>query len=544
MQHTLIAVFDNRADAERAQDDLLLSGFKRDVVRLSNSDPTGITDSVTGSAPSSTERRHEGIAASIKHFFTDIFGTDNSEHAQRYSDAVSRGHHVLTVTTEDEPEIERAADIVERHGPVDIDEKHAEWAGGAPVAHSESMRMSGAGGMQQSASVAQQSEQMQMHQGEPNLFAQQSLNEGAPMGQTYQEPLEDRGAPLQGSALEGTALQGGSGSLQRDTTVPGSLQGGTGVPAAPRDTGLQGSQQRDTGLAGAQLRDTSAAIPVVREELKVGKREVQRGGVRIFSHMVETPVDQSISLREEHVGVERHKVDQPLSPGDSDAFKEQTIEMRETAEEPVVEKTARVVEEVVVGKHVSERQQHIKDTVRHTEVQVENLGASALPGDEDHFRRHWNSQYGSAGGSYDEYAPAYSYGSEMARSDQYQGRKWNEIEPDLRSTWETRHPEHWTWDRVKAAAREGWDRITFNTASRSDWDTHYSSLGGSYEDYAPAYRYGSEMARSDKYRGRKWNDVESDLKSGWETRHPGEKGASTWERFKAAVRHGWDNITA
>jgi uncharacterized protein (TIGR02271 family) len=484
-----------------------------------------MTDSVTGSAPAAGERRHEGIGASIKHFFTDIFGTDNSEHAQRYSDAVSRGHHVLTVTTEDEPEIERAADVVERHGPVDIDEKHAEWASGAPVAHPESMRMSGAGGMQQSASLAQQSEQLGMHQGEPNLFAQQRLDEGAPMGQTYQEPLEDRGVSLQGSSLEGSALQGGSGSLQRDTST-------------------SGSQQRDTGVAGAPLRDTSAAIPVVQEELKVGKREVQRGGVRIFSRMVETPVDQSISLREEHVGVERHKVDQPLSPGDASAFKEQTIEMRETAEEPVVEKTARVVEEVVVGKHVSERQQHIKDTVRHTEVKVENLGGPALPGDEDHFRRHWTSQYGGAGGSYDEYAPAYSYGSEMANSDKYRGRKWQEIEPELRSTWESRHPDHWTWERFKTAAREGWDRITFNTASRSDWDTHYSSLGDGYEVYEPAYKYGAEMARSDKYRGRKWNDIESDLKSGWEARHPGAKGASTWERFKAAVRHGWDNITS
>jgi uncharacterized protein (TIGR02271 family) len=429
-------VFDNRADADRAQDELLASGFSRQDVRLSNSDATGASDSVSGTTTSTGARTDEGIGASIKHFFSDIFGTDNSEHAQRYSTAVSRGHHVLTVSTDSEPEVERAADIVERHGPVDIDEKSAEWAGGAAMAPPESMRMSGAGGMQQSASLSQQSE------GDRNLYAQQSLNDDVPMGQTYQEPM------------------GSSGSLQS-----GSLQGG-----AQDSIGLQGSSQRDTTLSGSMQRDTatetttSKAIPVVQEELKVGKREVQRGGVRIFSHVVETPVNETIGLREEHVNVERRTVDQPISPSDATAFKEQTIELRETAEEPVVEKSARVVEEVVVGKEVSQREQQISDTVRHTEVEVEQLGAgSTTTSDEDYYRRHWTSNYGSAGGKYEDYAPAYSYGSEMRSSDRYRGRQWNDVESDLRSDWDKRYPggaSGSTWERMKAAVRHGWDRMT------------------------------------------------------------------------------------
>lgn len=372
MQHTLVAVFDNRADADRAQDELLASGFSRQDVRLSNSDPTGATDSVSGATTTTTttgERHDEGIGASIKHFFSDIFGTDNSEHAQRYSTAVSRGHHVLTVSADSEPEVERAADIVERHGPVDIDEKSAEWGGGAALAQRESMRMSGAGGMQQSASLSQQSE------GDRNLYAQQSLNEDVPMGQTYQEPM------------------GSSGSLQSESLQSGSLKGG-----AQDSIGLQGSSQRDTTLSSSMQRDvsreagTSQSIPVVQEELKVGKREVQRGGVRIFSHVVETPVNETIGLREEHVDVQRRTVDQPISTTDTTAFKDQTIELRETAEEPVVEKSARVVEEVVVGKKVSQREQQIKDTVRHTEVEVEQLGAGATK-DEEYYRRHWTSNF-------------------------------------------------------------------------------------------------------------------------------------------------------
>jgi uncharacterized protein (TIGR02271 family) len=549
MQHTLIAVFDNRADADRAKDDLLASGFDRADIKLSNSDPTGSTDSVTGSTTSAAHATHEGIGASIKHFFADIFGTDSSDHAQRYSEAVTRGHHVLTVTTDSEPEVERAADVVERHGPVDIDEKHAEWAGGAGMASPESMRMSGAGGMQQSRGLSQQSTLQsdtlaQQSDGDRNLFQQQSLNDDVPMGGTYQEPMGQSGVSLQAPQGSGS-LQGSSleGSARSADSLPGQgLQGD--LASQQRGASLTGSQQRDTSLTGSQQRDTStsAAIPVVQEELKVGKREVQRGGVRIFSRVVETPVDQSIGLREEHVNVERHKVDQPISTNDANAFKEQTIEMRETAEEAVVQKSARVVEEVAVNKKVSQREQHIKDSVRHTEVQVENLGAGRS--DEDYYRKHWTSNYGSAGGSYDDYAPAYSYGAQMAADRQYRGRAWNDVESDLRDSWERRNPGASTWEKMKGAIRHGWDRITGEEASRSHWQSNYSSSGSDYDEYQPAYSYGSEMAGNDKYRGRKWDEVQSDLRSDWDTRYPGEAGGSSWERFKAAIRHGWDRMTS
>jgi len=74
---------------------------------------------------------------------------------------------------------------------------------------------------------------------------------------------------------------------------------------------------------------------------------------------------------------------------------------------------------------------------------------------------------------------------------------------------------------------------------RNDWQTNYSSAGGRYEDYEPAYRYGSTLASDERHRNRNWNDIEADARRDWETRYPG----STWERFKAAVRHGWDRMT-
>lgn len=111
-------------------------------------------------------------------------------------------------------------------------------------------------------------------------------------------------------------------------------------------------------------------IPVVEEELKVGKREVERGGVRVESRVEETPVEKDVHLREEHVHVERRPVDRPVTNADQ-VFKEGTIEVTEKVEEPVVSKTARVVEEVVIGKEAEERTETVRDTVRRTDVDVQ-----------------------------------------------------------------------------------------------------------------------------------------------------------------------------
>lgn len=111
-------------------------------------------------------------------------------------------------------------------------------------------------------------------------------------------------------------------------------------------------------------------IPIVEEELLVGKRSVERGGVRIYSHMVEKPVSESISLHDERVVMERRAVDRPATEADF-ATGTRAVEVRAMGEEAVVGKTSRVVEEVLVGKQASDRTEEISDTVRHTEVDVE-----------------------------------------------------------------------------------------------------------------------------------------------------------------------------
>ncbi len=115
---------------------------------------------------------------------------------------------------------------------------------------------------------------------------------------------------------------------------------------------------------------TDAVIPIVEERLQVGKRQVDRGGVRVRAYTVETPVRDSVQLREEHVEVQRRPVGEAVRDS-AGLFQERSLEMTETAEEAVVGKQARVVEEVVVRKDASERLETVRDTVRHTEVEVE-----------------------------------------------------------------------------------------------------------------------------------------------------------------------------
>ena len=119
--------------------------------------------------------------------------------------------------------------------------------------------------------------------------------------------------------------------------------------------------------------ERETVMPVVQEELQVGKRTVEGGRVRVVKRVTETPVSELVKLREEHAKVERRAVDRPATEADFTNFKEGTVEIREMSEEAVVGKTARVVEEVVVGKEVTERTQKVSDTVRRTDVDVERV---------------------------------------------------------------------------------------------------------------------------------------------------------------------------
>jgi uncharacterized protein (TIGR02271 family) len=239
--------------------------------------------------------------------------------------------------------------------------------------------------------------------------------------------------------------------------------------------GTTGTANTALGTAGATSTprtntgaNTSESIPVVEEELQVGKRRVLRGGVRVYSRVVEQPVEENIDLQEERVRVERRPVNRAVTEADLRAGQDQVIEVEEYAEQPVVSKQARVVEEVHVGKEVSQRSETVRDTIRHTEVDVQPItgtttGAGATTTgasfDDSDFRRDFQTNYGTSGASYDTYAPAYRYGYEMASDPRYKGRSFSDVENDLRTDYGSRYPNS-TWDKMKNSIRYGWDKVT------------------------------------------------------------------------------------
>ena len=213
------------------------------------------------------------VVSGIGNFFSSLFG--GSDDSDRYSRVAERSS-LVTVHAQSEDEAERAADILDDNGAVDVNERDAQYSG---------------------------------------------LSTGMKM-------------------TTGTGMVG-------------------------------------TGLTNATLNtNTGDTIKVVEENLQVGKREVETGGVRIRSRIVPRPVEESLRLREERVTVQRNPVNRPATAADLNAFKDSQIELTEYDEKAVVSKTANVVEEISIGKEVTERDEVIRDTLRKTEVDIENLGAT------------------------------------------------------------------------------------------------------------------------------------------------------------------------
>lgn len=174
---------------------------------------------------------------------------------------------------------------------------------------------------------------------------------------------------------------------RQDSHTTGSA---TGVAAAGGASLNAASIATTTGLATqpvAGVVGDAETIKVMQERLRVGKREVSAGAVRIRSHIVERPVEESVRLCEEHISVERRPVDRVATAAEFGAFQERTIEARATSEEAVVSKEARVVEEIGGKKASADWSETVRDTVRDTaretkvEVQDDTVhGKGTLPG--------------------------------------------------------------------------------------------------------------------------------------------------------------------
>jgi uncharacterized protein (TIGR02271 family) len=332
---TITALFDSRAEAEEAVQALVSEvGLDRTSVRVES----GATAGTTASG-----QEDKGFFASLR----DLFIPDEDRHS--YAEGLRRGGAMVSARVDD-AQIDRAMDVLERYGAVDLDEREAAWrregwTGGAGEA---GVVGGAAGGVVGASSDGSRTGIAAMPGATTGASSAPDGAPGNPPGTMASRAVDQvAGTNISGAHPENEAGRGTTAGVTGATT-----------PAARAATGaVQGGEEH---------------IPIVEERLRVGKREVSRGRVRVRSYVVETPVQEQVALRQEHVEVERRSVDRPLTAADEALFQERVVEATESSEEAVVAKEARVVEEVVVRKEAEERVQTVQDTVRRTEVEVED----------------------------------------------------------------------------------------------------------------------------------------------------------------------------
>jgi len=277
-RRTVNALFDNREHALKAVEELVRIGIPRNAIRVSPEQEVALS-STTGAYD--TTKDEKGFWASLADFFMP------DEDRYTYAEAMNRGSILVTASVDDAL-AEKAEDVLEEYGTVNVAEREASW------------RKSGWTGYPATSTV---------------------------------------GAASASATSAGTTGSSSTMSARR----PG-----------------------------------EQSIPEVEERLRVGKRQVAAGRVKVRSYIVEKPVTEQINLHSETVHVERRGVDRPVAAGEA-AFRERTVEAVATSEEPVISKEARVTGEVVVKKDAKDRTQTVSDKVRSTKVEVEDSRPSAKP---------------------------------------------------------------------------------------------------------------------------------------------------------------------
>jgi hypothetical protein len=202
MTHTLAAVFETRAEATKAQEELILNGFDGGSIQITDS------GSAAGRARIDDDA---SILGNIKQMFSELIGR---EHADRhvYAEALNRGHTVLTIETEDMAKADLAADIVEDFNPIDIDEHETMWRAsgwtGAEILRSGTgMQQTTVGALQSAPEphgIRPREEAVEFVRSEQGQLTQGSLQRGeviSPDGPFAGDPLAEGQRTVQRSGM-------------------------------------------------------------------------------------------------------------------------------------------------------------------------------------------------------------------------------------------------------------------------------------------------------------------------------------------------------
>jgi uncharacterized protein (TIGR02271 family) len=152
------------------------------------------------------------------------------------------------------------------------------------------------------------------------------------------------------------------------------------IEIAPGIVVLQSSEVARAATTGDTVERVGGLhVPVIEEHVRIGKQRVEGDGVRVTTEVENLPVSENVTLRHETMDVQRNRVRKPIAEGAPGAFREGTYEVRARAEEVTVGKRLFVVEEIHIKKDAVERTETIRDTVRRTNVRVEELPGRPRP---------------------------------------------------------------------------------------------------------------------------------------------------------------------
>ena len=140
---------------------------------------------------------------------------------------------------------------------------------------------------------------------------------------------------------------------------------------AESKTDLPWEKARDASRVAWDRVDRGEAVrvPISEEQVKVGKREVEHGVATIRKEVHTERVNMPVDLKREELVVDRSNTGGGTVP--EDAFREGEVRIPLKKEEPVVQKEAKVVGEVRVGKRQETDRQDVSETIRKEEVKVE-----------------------------------------------------------------------------------------------------------------------------------------------------------------------------
>jgi len=305
--YNLVAIYPTLEEARRVSDRLLAEGVNPADVRLTDA---AMTSSTTDAAVTSStadvprEPHHE------RGFFDWLFSSDVPDYDRdRYSRHLNEKRVAVSVRAVDQHWHDRIIAIMEEFNPIDIDED--------------------------GHSVTQ---------------------ERATVGTSISAATS---APTAGTTTARTDL----GSTRTDLGAAARSDLGT----ARTDLGATARSDMHTGARTDMSREREQVIPVVKEELEVGKRATEQR-YRVKTYVVEHPVEKTVTVRDERVEIEHRPISRT---GDLQMPQEREIEVVERHEEPFAEKRVTGTEEIVVRKEVVERPETVRGTVRETKVDVE-----------------------------------------------------------------------------------------------------------------------------------------------------------------------------